>query len=74
VAYDGRHHADLMGSLEAYLDTRNAAQAARRLFVHYNTMKNRPRTIEDLIGPFRDDPDRCLGLAIALRVRRLPRK
>jgi purine catabolism regulator len=72
VAYDGRHHADLMVSLEAYLDSRNAAQAARRLFVHYNTMKNRLRTIEDLIGPFRDDPDRCLGLAIALRVRRLP--
>ncbi len=72
VAYDARHHTDLLGSLEAFLETRNAALAARRLFVHYNTMKNRLRTIEDLIGPFRDDPDRCLGLAIALRVRRLP--
>ncbi len=72
VAYDARHQTDLLGSLEAFLDTRNAALAARSLFVHYNTMKNRLRTIESLIGPFRDDPDRCLGLAIALRVRRLP--
>jgi purine catabolism regulator len=72
LAYDAHHHADLMASLEAYLDTRNAAQAARRLFVHYNTMKNRLRLVEELIGPFRDDPNRCLGLSIALRVKRLP--
>lgn len=72
IAHDARHGTDLVGSLEAFLDTRNAALAARRLFVHYNTMKNRLRTIETLIGPFRDDPDRCLSLAVALRVRRLP--
>lgn len=72
VAHDAHHRTDLVASLEAFLDTRNAALAARRQFVHYNTMKNRLRTIESLIGPFRDDPDRCLGLAIALRVRRLP--
>ena len=72
VAHDERHRTDLVRTLEVYLETRNAALAARRLFVHYNTLKNRLRLIEDLVGPVADDPGRALGLAVALRVRRLP--
>jgi purine catabolism regulator len=70
--YDARHRTDLCRTLEVYLETRNGALAARRLFVHYNTLKNRLRLIEEILGPLLDDPDRCLGLALALRIHRLP--
>ena len=73
MAHDERHRTDLVGTLEVYLETRNAALAAHRLFVHYNTLKNRLRLIEELVGPVSNDPGRALGLALALRVRRLPR-
>ena len=46
---------------------------ARRLFVHYNTLKNRLRLVEEILGRPLDDPDRSLGLALALRIHRLPR-
>lgn len=62
----------LVETLEAYLARRSVAHAARDLYVHYNTLANRLDRIEELIGPFRDDPDRCLALALALRLRRLP--
>lgn len=71
--HDARHRTSLIASLEAYLETRNAALAARRMYIHYNTMKHRLRMIEDLIGPFRDDADRCLALSLALRIVRVPR-
>lgn len=69
-AHDAARGTNLADTLEAYLETRNAALAARRLFVHYNTLRNRLTRIEELIGPFLDDPDRCLSLALALRLRR----
>jgi purine catabolism regulator len=71
-AYDAAHGANLVATLDTYLATRNAALAARQLYLHYNTLKNRLARIEDLIGPFLDDPDRCLTLSLALRMRRLP--
>lgn len=72
VAFDREHGTALVETLDVYLATRNAALAARQLFVHYNTLKNRLHKIEELVGPILDDPDRCLGLALALRIRRLP--
>ncbi len=72
IAHDARHRTDLLPTLEVFLATRNAALSARRLFVHYNTVKGRLRTIEEVLGPVLDDPDRCLGLALALRIRRSP--
>jgi DNA-binding PucR family transcriptional regulator len=71
--HDARHRTELLATVEAYLATRNAAAAARRLFVHYNTMKNRLRLVEEVLGWSLDDPDRSLALAIALRIRRLSR-
>jgi PucR family transcriptional regulator, purine catabolism regulatory protein len=71
-AYDAAHGTALVDTLATFLATRNAALAARRLYLHYNTLKNRLAKIEELIGPYLDDPDRCLGLALALRLRRLP--
>ena len=71
-AYDAERGTTLVPTLEAFLATRNAALAARRLYLHYNTLKNRLAKIEEIIGPYLEDPDRCLSLALALRLRRLP--
>lgn len=73
VAYDERHMANLVETLEVYLATRRVAVAARRLYVHTNTLANRLERIADIIGPFVDDADRCLTLGLALRLRRSPR-
>lgn len=72
LAYDRRHRLDLCGTLETYLASRNGALAARQLFVHYNTLKNRLALIEAVLGPVLDDPERSLALAVALHLRRLP--
>ncbi len=71
-AYDIARGTSLVATLDTFLSTRNAALAARRLYLHYNTLKNRLAKIEEIIGPYIDDPDRCLSLALALRLRRLP--
>ena len=71
-AYDAARGTDLVATLDAFLATRNAALAARQLYLHYNTLKNRLTKIEELIGPFQDDPEHCLNLSLALRLRRMP--
>lgn len=70
IAHDAQHHGDLLPTLEQFLLTRNAAEAARRLYVHHNTLRNRLARIEDLLGPFLDDGERCLSLALAVRIHR----
>jgi purine catabolism regulator len=72
LAYDARRRTNLVETLEVYLATRNVADAARRLFVHYNTLANRLERIAGVVGPFVGDPDRCLTLGLALRLRRSP--
>lgn len=71
-AYDAARATNLVATLEAFLESRNVALAARRLYVHYNTLKNRLVKIEEIIGPYLDDPNHCLSLSLALRLRRLP--
>ncbi len=71
--YDASHGTSLVETLDTFLATRNAALAARELFLHYNTLKNRLVRIEEILGPYVDDPGRCLSLSVALRLRRLPR-
>jgi DNA-binding PucR family transcriptional regulator len=73
LEYDRRHGTALVQTLERWLADRNGAHAARDLFVHYNTLKNRLDRIEALVGPFLEDPDRCLELALAVRLLRLGR-
>jgi purine catabolism regulator len=70
VAYDVRHRTNLVETLEVFLATRKVAVAARRLYVHTNTMTNRLERIAEILGPFVDDTDRCLTLGLALRLRR----
>lgn len=70
VAYDRAHRSNLVDTLEAYIATRNAAEAARRLYVHYNTVRSRLSRIEELIGPFMADTERLTGLALALHIHR----
>jgi DNA-binding PucR family transcriptional regulator len=71
-AYDAARGTSLVPTLETYLATRNAAFAARELYLHRNTLKNRLARIEEIIGPYLGDPGRCLSLSLALRLRRLP--
>lgn len=70
AAYDRAHKSNLIDTLEAYVATRNAAEAARRLYVHYNTVRSRLARIEELIGPFLADTERLTGLAVALHIHR----
>jgi purine catabolism regulator len=70
VAYDAAHRSTLVDTLEAFVATRNAAEAARRLYVHYNTVRSRLARIEELIGPFLADTERLTGLALALHIHR----
>ncbi len=71
VAHDAEHGGDLCRTLEEFLGVGNAAEAARRLFVHYNTMKHRMARIVALTGADLRDPRSRLTLALALEVRKL---
>jgi purine catabolism regulator len=66
--HDRLHRTDLVATLDAWLDTRNVAEAARRCHVHYNTLKHRLERIEALLGPVLSDPARLLECGVALHI------
>ena len=70
VQHDRDNHSDLVGTLAAWLDTRNMAEAARLIHVHYNTLKNRLERIEGIIGPVLEDSARALECEVAIYVYR----
>jgi purine catabolism regulator len=70
VAHDRDHHTDLVETLAMWLETRNMAEAARRVHVHYNTLKNRMERIEAIIGPVVTDAARALECEVAIYVDR----
>ena len=71
VAHDAEHFGNLCRTLEEFLGVGNGAEAARRLFIHYNTMKHRMARIADLLGVDLREPQVRLTLALALEVRKL---
>jgi purine catabolism regulator len=71
VAADLANGSELCATLEMFLGTGNAADAARRLFIHYNTMKHRMARIAELSSADLHDPRARLRLAFALQARKL---
>ncbi|MTD17398.1 hypothetical protein GIS00_26045 [Nakamurella sp. YIM 132087] len=49
----------------------NVAEAARHLFVHRNTMRQRISRIESVLGPFLDDAEKLQSVFVALELHRL---
>jgi PucR family transcriptional regulator, purine catabolism regulatory protein len=70
VDHDRTNHTDLVDTLAVWLETRNMAEAARRMHVHYNTLKNRLERIEAIIGQVLDDATRALECEVAIHVDR----
>lgn len=70
LRYDRATGSDLCDTLEVYLGVGNGAEAARRLFIHYNTMKHRLQRIAEIIHADLRDPRARLALAMALEVRK----
>lgn len=70
VRHDRANRTELVETLAVWLDTRNMAEAARRMHVHYNTLKNRLERIEEIIGPVLSDGGRALECEVAIYVDR----
>ncbi len=70
TAYDAAHGTDLRGTLAAYLSLGNGAEAARELYIHYNTFKHRMAQVNELVGPRLREPRGRLVLALALEARK----
>jgi purine catabolism regulator len=70
VDYDAVNNTELLDTLGAWLDTRNMAEASRRMHVHYNTFKNRLERIESILGPILTDSARALECEVAMYVYR----
>jgi purine catabolism regulator len=70
VEYDRANNTELLDTLAVWLETRNMAEAARRMYVHYNTLKNRLDRIEEILGPVITDAARALECEVAIYVAR----
>ncbi len=69
---DAGQRGDLLRTLEAYLDAgRNLQEAANRLFVHRNTLRQRLSRIAELCSVDLSDALTCLNLHVALKERKL---
>ncbi len=66
VDHDRANGTELVETLGMWLETHNMAESARRLFVHYNTLKNRLDRIESIAGPVLTDSARSLECSVAI--------
>lgn len=72
LEYDRRHHGSLLATLEAYIEHGgNRAETARRLFVHYNTLRYRMEQIEQLVGDTDRGSTRRMSIELGLYAHRL---
>jgi PucR C-terminal helix-turn-helix domain len=71
IAWDRRHHGDLLTVLEAALDHPRHEQAASCCYMHRNTFRHRLRQATDVLGHELDDPDVRLATHVALKLRRV---
>ncbi len=70
LEYDRANKSELVATLGIWLETRNMAESARQLFVHYSTFKNRFGRIESVLGPVLGDSSRSLECQVAIHVHR----
>lgn len=70
IDHDRRHHTELVETLSIWLQTRNMAEAARRMHIHYNTFKNRLDRIQSLVGPVTSDATLALECEVATYIAR----
>lgn len=69
LAEDTRDAHDLRETLHVLLESKfDLAEAARRQFLHYNTMRFRLAKLERMIGPVSTDARLGLDVAVALRI------
>lgn len=72
IEYDDKKGSDLCETLEVYLDLNcNATEAARRLYLHVNSLYYRLSRIRKLGGYNLEDPETRFELQLALRVLRV---
>ena len=73
VEYYERHHTQLLDTLRAFLDnSSNPAAVARNLYVHVNTLRNRPLKIKEITGADPYIEENRVGYRVGLwAVRRL---
>jgi DNA-binding PucR family transcriptional regulator len=71
MRYDKRRNAQLVETLECYLDSRSSVAASgRALFIHPNTVRQRLERIESITGLDLHAAD-LLSLELALKLARL---
>ncbi len=67
IAYDGKHHLNLIKTLDVYFRNMGSkGETARQLFIHRQTLYNRLEKLADLLGDNFFEPQRryCLEMAL----------
>jgi PucR C-terminal helix-turn-helix domain/GGDEF-like domain len=75
VAYDDRHHGNLLETLVAFLDAfGDVSLAAKSVHVHANTFRYRLRRLSAISGIDLENPDTRFGVMLRLRLWELGRR